>query len=67
VDPNNAGLAAALSDLGSRLTAKARRALSLEQYDAVHSWLEAAAAIGYASPEASAVQQDLEAAAAKQQ
>ncbi len=66
VDPNNAGLAAALSDLGSRLTAKARRALSLEQYDAVHSWLEAAAAIGYASPEAGAVQQDLEAAAAKQ-
>jgi len=66
LDPNYAGLAAALSDLGSRLTAKARRALSLEQYDAARSWLDEAAAIGYGSNESSAVRQDLEAAAAKQ-
>jgi protein TonB len=51
--------------LGVRLAAKARRALALEQYDAARSWLEEAAAVGYASAELSNVQHDLDAAAAK--
>jgi len=66
VDPNNPGLAPALIELGSRLTAKARRALTLEQYDAARSWLEEAGSLGFASAEATAVRQDLDAAAAKQ-
>jgi TonB family protein len=65
LNPSNAGLAAAMQDLGVRLTAKARRALALEQYDAARSWLEEAAGVGFASAEASNVQRDLDAAAAK--
>jgi len=65
LNPGNAGLPAALQDLGVRLAAKARRALALEQYDAARSWLEEAAAVGYASAELSNVQHDLDAAAAK--
>ncbi len=66
LDPNYPGLAPALSDLGTRLTAKARLALTQEQYDAARSWLEEAGFIGFASPEATAVRQDLDAATAKQ-
>jgi TonB family protein len=62
VDPSNLGLAAAMQDLGTRLVAKARRALVLEQYDAARSWLEEAAAIGFASPETSSAQHELDAA-----
>jgi TonB family protein len=63
-DPGHAGLAAATQDLGARLVVKARRALTLEQFDAAHSWLDEAAAIGFASPDASSVQHDLDAAVA---
>jgi TonB family protein len=67
LDPGNAGLAAAMQELGTRLAAKARRAIGLEQYDAARSWLEEAGAIGFVSPESTAAQHDLEAAAARQQ
>jgi TonB family protein len=66
VDPGNAGLGAAMQELGTRLVAKARRALSLEQYDAARSWLEEAGAIGFVSPESASAQHDLEAAAGRQ-
>jgi TonB family protein len=67
LDPANPGLGAAMQDLGSRLVAKARRALSLEQYDAARSWLEEAGALGFASSESTAVKHDLDGAAARQQ
>jgi len=63
LDPGNAGLALAMHDLGTRLVAKARLALGLEQYDAARSWLGEARAIGFASPESN----DLDAAASRQQ
>ncbi|MGO9931366.1 MAG: TonB family protein [Steroidobacteraceae bacterium] len=66
LDPGNPGLAAAMQDLGSRLIAKARRALALEQYDAARSWLDEAAGIGFTSGEANSTRRDLEAAVAKQ-
>jgi TonB family protein len=66
LDPNNAGLAPAMQDLGSRLVAKARRALALEQFDAARSWLAEAAAIGFASSESASTQHDLDAAVDKQ-
>jgi TonB family protein len=47
--------------------AKARRALTLEQYDAARSWLDEAATIGFESPESSSAMHDLEAAVAGQQ
>ena len=65
-DPSHAGLATAMQDLGARLVVKARRALTLEQFAAARSWLDEAAAIGFASPEASSVQHDLDAAEANQ-
>jgi TonB family protein len=67
LDPGNAGLAPAMQDLGTRLVAKARLALGLEQYDAARSWLGEAGAIGFASPESNSVLHDLDAAAARQQ
>jgi TonB family protein len=67
LDPGNAGLAAAMQDLGTRLVAKARRAVGLEQYDAARSWLEEAGSIGFVSPESTSAQHDLDAAAARQQ
>jgi TonB family protein len=67
VDPANAGLDAAMQDLGTRLVAKARRALSLEQYDAARSWLDEAGTIGFVSPESTSAQHDLDTAAARQQ
>jgi TonB family protein len=65
LDPGNPGLIAAMQDLGSRLVAKARRALALEQYDAARSWLDEAAQIGIASAEANSAKADLDAAVAK--
>jgi TonB family protein len=62
LDPGNTGLAAAMQDLGTRLVAKARRAVSLEQYDAARSWLGEAGAIGFVSPESASAQHDLDAA-----
>jgi TonB family protein len=67
LDPNNAGLAAAMQDLGARLVAKARRALTLEQDDAARSWLEEANGIGFATPESNSVRHDLDAAIATHQ
>ena len=66
LDPSSPGLAAALQDLGSRLTAKARRALNLEQYDAARSWLDEAVAMGVTSDDAVSAQHDLDAAVARQ-
>jgi len=67
LDPRNAGLAPAMQELGTRLAAKARRALELGQHDAARSWLDEASAIGFTSAEADSVQHDLDAAAAGQQ
>jgi TonB family protein len=67
LDPNNTGLSPAMQDLGTRLVAKARLALGLEQYDAARSWLAEAGTIGFASSESNSVQHDLDAAAARQQ
>jgi TonB family protein len=67
LDPNNAGLAAATTDLGVRLIAKARRALALAQYDAARSWLDEAAVIGFSSADSVAARRDLDAALAAQQ
>ncbi|HXC08933.1 MAG TPA: TonB family protein [Steroidobacteraceae bacterium] len=66
LDPGNPGLAAALSDLGTRLVVKARRAIGLAQYDAAKSWLDEAASIGFASPDAMSARRDLDAALAAQ-
>jgi TonB family protein len=59
--PTQAGLTAALQDLGSRLVAKARLALTLKQYPAARSWLGEATSIGFSSPESNSVQQELDA------
>jgi len=67
MNPGHAGLASAIQDLGSRLVANARRALDLKQYDAAHSWLTEAAAVGYTSADSSAVSRELEAAVNQQQ
>jgi TonB family protein len=66
LDPAHAGLAAATEELGGRLSAKARRALGVGQYDAARGWLDAAASTGYASPEAAGVRQELSAALSHQ-
>jgi len=66
LQPNLPGLAAALQDLGARLVAKARLALTLQQYDAARSWLDEAAAVGFASPETNSLQHELDAAVGKQ-
>jgi TonB family protein len=66
LDPGNAALSSVLHDLGTRLAAKARRALILGQYAAAKSWLEEEGAIGFSSAEVSSAQQDLDAALAKQ-
>jgi TonB family protein len=67
LDPGNAGLQAATQDLGNRLAAKARRALTLEQYEAARSWLDEAATLGFTSAETNSVRHELDAAAARQQ
>jgi len=66
LEPNNPGLAAATSDLGTRLVVKARRALTLAQYDAARSWLDEAGTIGFTSPESMSARRDLDAALARQ-
>jgi TonB family protein len=66
IDPANSGLAAALQDFGVQVTAKARRALMLEQFDAARSWLDEAAAVGYSSADSQSVLNDLDSALAKQ-
>jgi TonB family protein len=66
LDPNNPALASLLQDLGTRLTAKARRALVLGQFDAAKSWLDEAAAVAFSSAEVSSAQHDLDTAVAKQ-
>jgi len=66
VNPGNAGLAPALQDLGQRLVAKARQAISLGQYDAAHRWLDEAAAVGYPSAESSTALREAEATADQQ-
>jgi protein TonB len=55
-----------MQDLGTRLVAKAQRALTLQQYDAAGSWLEEAAAIGFSSPESNSAQHDLETAVGRE-
>jgi TonB family protein len=67
LDPGNAGLQAATQDLGNRLAAKARRALTLEQYDAARSWLDEAATLGFTSAETNSLHHELDAATARQQ
>ena len=44
--------------------AKARLALTLQQYPAAHSWLDEAASLGYASAEGNSVAHELEVAQA---
>jgi TonB family protein len=61
-NPSYPGLAAARQDLGARLVAKARRAQTLQQPEAARAWLDEAAALGFASPDATAVLHDLETA-----
>ncbi len=60
--PGHAGLASATQGLGIRLVAKARLALELRQYEAARNWLDEATGIGFASPESSSVQHDLDTA-----
>jgi TonB family protein len=67
LDPGNAGLPAAMQDLGTRLTDKARRALALEQYDAARSWLEEAGAVGFSSADSDSLRRGLDAASARRQ
>jgi TonB family protein len=67
LDPANPGLPAATQDLGSRLAAKSRRALALEQYDAARSWLDETTTLGFASAETISLRHELDAALAKQQ
>lgn len=66
LEPGNAALAPLLQDLGTRLTAKARRALILGQYDAAKTWLDEAGSVGFGSAELSSAQHDLDAVVAKQ-
>jgi TonB family protein len=66
VDPGNAGLAQMTSELGDRLVAKARGALTLQQYDAARSWLDQAASLGYTSSEAESALRELNATLARQ-
>ena len=64
IDAANGALAAAVQDFGARATAKARRALALEQFDAARSWLDEAAAVGYSSADSASALQELETAVA---
>jgi TonB family protein len=66
LEPNNPSLVSLLQDLGTRLTAKGRRALILGQLDAAKSWVDEAASVGFTSAELTSVQHDLDAALAKQ-
>jgi TonB family protein len=66
LEPNNPSLIPMLQDLGTRLTAKARRALILGQPDAAKNWADEAASVGFNSDEMNSVQHDVGAAIAKQ-
>jgi TonB family protein len=66
VDPGNAGLGAALQDLGSRLVAKARRALDLRELDAARRWLDEATDLGFTSADLGTTRSDWQAASARQ-
>ena len=66
LDPGNPALASLLHDLGTRLTARARRALVLGQADAAKNWLDEAVAVGFNSAELSSAQHDLDALVDKQ-
>ncbi len=66
LDPGNAALGSLLHDLGTRLTAQARRALVLGQADAAKNWLDEAVAVGFSSAELSSAQHDLDALVDKQ-
>jgi TonB family protein len=63
LDPAFAGLSPALQDFGGRLLVKARRALSLSQYDAARTWLNEANAAGYPVSDVAALRGEIEAAA----
>jgi TonB family protein len=65
LNPNSPDLRPLTEELGTRLVAKARRALTLKQYEAARSWLDEATSIG--STEATAALAELEAALAQQQ
>ncbi len=67
LEPNNSALEAAMQELGSRLVAKARQALALEQYAAARRWLDEASSLGFASAESTAARQDLDTAVNRQQ
>jgi TonB family protein len=60
VNPSYPGLDDAQHELGSRLVAQARRAITLKQPDAARAWLDEASTLGYSSAEATAVLRDLE-------
>jgi TonB family protein len=66
LEPNNPALTSLLQDLGTRITAKARRALILGQVDAAKSWFDETISLGFNSAEMSSLQGDLDAAVAKQ-
>ncbi len=66
LDPANAALPNATLELGTRMVAKARRALASDQFDTARNWLNEATAIGYSSPDLGALSHDVEAGAAKQ-
>jgi len=66
LDPGNAALPNATLELGTRLVAKARRALASDQFDAARNWLNEATAIGYSSPDLGALSHDVDAGSAKQ-
>jgi TonB family protein len=61
LDPAFAGLQPALQDFGGRLMVKARRALSLSQFDAARTWLEEANAAGHSMADIAAARRDLDA------
>ena len=65
LDGQYIGLPSLTDDLGARLIAKGQASLNAQQYDAAREWLEHAAAIGYASPQADAVRRDLDTALAR--
>ena len=65
-NPNNPDLKPLTEELGAHLVARARRALTLKQYEAARSWLNEATSIGYTSSEAIAALAELETALAQQ-
>ncbi len=66
LDPGNPALASVLQDLGTRLSAKARRALILGQVSAAKSWLDEVGSVGFSSAELNSLQHDVDAAVAQQ-